>query len=130
MSNRQTVTSGAPWESENGYRRGVRIGNHIAIAGTLPLNNDGTCSAPDDAYAQTRRCFEIAVTALRELGGDLSDVLRTRMFVTDISRSKDYGRAHRDFFGDHPPAATMVEIKGLVVPDTLIEVEIDAVLAD
>jgi isochorismate pyruvate lyase len=84
--------------------------------------------APGDAYAQARRCFEIAGRALAELGADLSSVVRTRMFVTDISRWADYGRAHAELFGDHPPATSMVEVRALIDPAMLIEVEIEAVV--
>jgi isochorismate pyruvate lyase len=83
--------------------------------------------APGDAYAQAKRCFEIVRKALRDLGADVSDVVRTRMFVTDISCWAEFGRAHQEFFMDYPPATTMVEVKSLIDPAMLIEVEVDAV---
>jgi enamine deaminase RidA (YjgF/YER057c/UK114 family) len=119
--------SGAPWETEIGYCRAVRAGDHIYVTGTAPMAEGGGVLAPGDGYAQARRCFEIIGRALRELGADLSDVVRTRMFVTDIRRWAEFGRAHRECFAAHPPATTMVEIKSLIHPDMLIEIEADAV---
>ena len=126
---RETVTSHSPWESNYGYRRGVRIGNTIAIAGTAPVNDDGTTYAPGDAFAQATRCFQIALRAAADLGAGPEHVIRTRMYVTDISRADEFGRAHGAFFNDHPPASTMVEVRALIEPDMLIEVELDALLA-
>ena len=91
------------------------------------MDENGLPFAPGDAYARTRRCFEIIDQALRTLGADLSCVVRTRMFVTDISRWEEYGRAHGELFAKHPPATTMVEVKSLIDPQMLIEVEADAV---
>jgi len=86
--------------------------------------------APSDAYAQAKRCFEIIRKALQDLGANTSHVVRTRMFVTDISRWAEFGQAHQEFFGENPPATTMVEVKSLIDPAMLIEVEADAVCAD
>jgi enamine deaminase RidA (YjgF/YER057c/UK114 family) len=122
--------SGAPWESIVGYCRALRAGAHIYVTGTAPVAEEGGVFAPGDAYAQAKRCFEIVERALRDLDADLSHVVRTRMFVTDISRWEEFGRAHSEFFGDHRPATTMVEVKGLVEPEMLIEVEADAFCAD
>ena len=119
--------SGAPWESRVGYCRAIRSGQHIYVTGTAPVAEGGGVHAPGDAYEQTKRCFQIIAGALAELGGDLSRVVRTRMFVTDISRWEEYGRAHGEFFGGHPPATTMVEVSALIDPEMLIEVEADAV---
>jgi len=88
----------------------------------------GNVYAPGDAYAQARRCFEIMKRALAELGAGMADVARTRMFVTDIERWPEYGRAHAEAFGDHPPTTTMVEVRRLIDPDMLIEIEADAVV--
>jgi enamine deaminase RidA (YjgF/YER057c/UK114 family) len=123
----QRTYSGAPWEERVGYCRALRAGSQIFVTGTAPVADDGSVFAPGDAYAQARRCFEIIRLALEDLDADLSCVVRTRMFVTDIARWEEYGRAHAEFFGDHPPATTMVEVKGLIQPDMLIEVEADAV---
>jgi isochorismate pyruvate lyase len=123
----QRAFSGAPWESKIGYCRALRAGDHIYVTGTAPVDAQGGAFAPGDAYAQTQRCFEIIERALRELGADRACVVRTRLFVTDISRWAEFGRAHQEFFGAHPPATTMVEVKSLIDPAMLIEVEADAV---
>ena len=95
--------SGAPWESRVGYSRAIRAGQHIYVTGTAPVAEGGGVHAPGDAYEQARRCFEIIARAIAELGGELSCVVRTRMFVTDIGRWEEFGRAHAEFFADHPP---------------------------
>jgi len=123
----QRVFSGAPWEGKVGYCRAIRAGHTIYVSGTAPVDEAGGCFAPGDAYAQTRRCLEIIQRALQELGADLGDVVRTRMFVTDISRWAEYGRAHGELFADHPPATSMVEVKSLIDPEMLIEIEVEAV---
>jgi enamine deaminase RidA (YjgF/YER057c/UK114 family) len=123
----QRTFSGAPWESKVGYCRAIRAGDHIYVTGTAPVAEGGGVHAPGDAYAQTRRCIEIIRKALQELDADLSDVVRTRMFVTDISRWAEHGRAHGECFAAHPPATTMVEVKSLIDPAMLIEIEADAV---
>ena len=119
--------SGAPWESKVGYCRAVRAGDHIFVTGCAPVAEGGGVHAPGDGYEQARRCIEIIRTALRELDADLCNVVRTRMFVTDISRWEEFGRAHHEFFHDHPPATTMVEVRALIDPRMLIEIEADAV---
>jgi len=124
----QRAFSGAPWETKIGYCRALRAGNHIYVTGTAPVADDGNLFAPGDAYAQARRCLEIIRTALADLNAELSHIVRTRMFVTDISRWQEYGRAHREAFADHPPATTMVEVKSLIDPEMLIEIEDHAVL--
>lgn len=126
MSMRRTF-SGAKWESQVGYCRAVRAGHHIYVTGTAPVAPEGGVFAPGDAYAQARRCFEIIARALADLGAGPADLVRTRMFVTDISRWEEFGRAHREFCGEHPPATTMVEVKSLIDPAMLIEIEADAV---
>lgn len=103
----------------------------IFVTGTVasPREDEGgTVYGEGDGYQQARRCIEIMREALKELGADLSHVTRTRMFVTDIDRWEEFGRAHREFFGDHPPATTMVEVSRLISPEFLIEIEADAVL--
>ena len=119
--------SDAPWESKVGYCRALRAGDHVYVTGTAPLDDQGRTFAPGDAYAQARRCLEIIEKALQDLGADRSHVVRTRMLVTDIARWEDFGRAHREFFADHPPATSMVEVRRLIDPEMLIEVEADAV---
>lgn len=123
---RKHVSSGSPWEEKFGYRRAVRVGPHVHVAGTAPIGDDGTTFAPGDAYAQARRCFEIALKAAAELGAEPRHVVRTRMYVTDIRFAEDFGKAHGELFAEHPPASTMVEIRKLILPDMLIEIEIDA----
>jgi enamine deaminase RidA (YjgF/YER057c/UK114 family) len=124
----ERVYSGAPWEREVGYCRAVRAGNLIFVTGTAPVASGGGVHAPGDAYAQARRCFEIIRDALSQLNCPMSAVVRTRMFVTDISRWREYGRAHAEFFREHPPATSMIEVAGLIDPQMLIEIEADAVL--
>lgn len=124
----QRVFSGAPWEERVGYCRALRAGERVFVTGTAAVEPDGSVHAPDDAYAQAVRCFEIVREALEGVGAGLSDVTRTRMFVTDIRRWEDYGRAHAEAFGEHPPTTTLVEVRRLIDPDMLIEVEADAVL--
>lgn len=126
----QRAFSQAPWESQIGYCRALRAGRHIYVTGTAPVADDGGVFAPGDAYAQARRCIELIGRALRELGADLANVVRTRMFVTEIPRWPEFGRAHKEFFGAHPPATTMVEVKSLIHPDMLIEIEAEAVCPD
>ena len=121
------VFSGAPWETKVGYCRAVRAGNHIYVSGTAPVDEEGGVFAPGDAYAQAKRCLEIVDRALAELGMGRDAVVRTRMFVTDISRWEEYGRAHGEFFSEHPPTTSMVEVRSLIHEDMLIEIEVDAI---
>lgn len=120
--------SGAPWESKVGYCRAVRAGNHIYVTGTASLDESGGVFGAGDGYAQAKRCLEIIERALGELGAQMGDVVRTRMFVTEIGRWEEFGRAHREFFADHPPATSMVEVKSLIDAEMLIEIEADAVV--
>jgi enamine deaminase RidA (YjgF/YER057c/UK114 family) len=124
----QRVFSNAPWESKVGYCRAIRKGNLIFVTGTAAVDDQGKAFEPGNAYAQARRCLFIIERALKELGTDLSSVVRTRMFVTDISRWQEFGRAHGECFRSFPPATTMVEVKSLIDPDMLIEIEADAML--
>jgi isochorismate pyruvate lyase len=120
--------SGAPWESQVGYCRAIRAGNQIYVTGTTATTEAGTVFAPGDGYQQTKRCFEIIEQALQALGADLTTVVRSRMFVTDINRWQEFGQAHCEIFADHPPATTMVEVQRLIAPEMLIEIEVDAVV--
>ncbi len=123
----QRVFSGAPWESKIAYCRALRAGDRIFVAGCAPVDDDGAVHAPGDPYAQTVRCIEIIREALERLGVDLSSVTRTRMFVTDISCWQEIGRAHGEFFGTHPPTTSMVEVRRLIEPEMMIEIEADAI---
>jgi enamine deaminase RidA (YjgF/YER057c/UK114 family) len=123
----QRTFSGAPWESEVGYCRALKAGNQIFVTGTAPIGEGGKPFAPGDPYAQTRRCFEIIQSALEDLGEGMESIVRTRMFVTDISQWEDIGRAHREVFSEHPPATTMVEVNSLIQPGMMIEIEADAI---
>ncbi|GAC1599204.1 MAG: RidA family protein [Myxococcales bacterium] len=123
------VVDGVKWEGVVGYCRAIRRGNVVAVSGCAPVAAGGGVHAPGDAYAQTRRCIEIALKALRELGGTPADVIRTRIFVADIGRWLEVGRAHQEAFGAHPPATSMVEVKSLIDPAMLVEVEVDAIVA-
>jgi enamine deaminase RidA (YjgF/YER057c/UK114 family) len=127
---RQRVFTGSPWEEKAGYCRAMRIGNQIFVAGTAPSDGEGGTFAPGDAYAQTKRCFEIIQKALQDLGADLPDIVRTRLFVTDMSRWEEFAKAHQELFADFPPVNTMVEIPGLINPDMLVEVEVEALIDD
>jgi enamine deaminase RidA (YjgF/YER057c/UK114 family) len=124
----QRVFSGSPWEKRVGYCRALRVDDRVFVTGTAAVNEDGSAFAPGDAYAQAQRCFEIMATALRGVGAGFADVTRTRMFVTDIDRWEEYGRAHGEVFGEFPPTTTMVEVRRLIDPDMLIEIEADAVV--
>ena len=122
------VFTGAPWEARVGYCRALRAGNRIFVTGTASVK-DGAVHAPGDAYGQTKRCLEIIEEALAGLGAELSDVVRTRLFVTDISRWEQYGRAHGEVFAENPPTTTLVEVSALIDPEMLVEIEADAVVA-
>ncbi len=126
------VSTGNEWEGRYGYSRAVRSGNLIFTTGTVSMNADASAFVPDDGFAQAGRCLEIIERAVVELGGVKSDIVRTRFYVTDISRADEFGRAHKVFFGDdgldHAPALTMVEVKGLIDPGFLVEIEAEAVV--
>ena len=125
----QRVSSGAVWEGIVGYCRAVRAGDLIFVTGTAPVDETGRgVFAPGDAEAQARRCLELIERALAHFGADRTRIARTRMFVTDIARWPEFGRAHAAFFCEHRPATTMVEVKALIDPAMLIEIEADAVL--
>jgi len=125
---RRNISSGSPYEVPFGFCRAVRIGNTIHVAGTGPIAPDGSTAAPDDAYGQAVRCFEIIRTAVEEAGGSLADVVRTRMYLTNLGDQEQIGRAHGEFFRSIKPAATMIGVSGLVRDDWLVEIEADAVI--
>jgi isochorismate pyruvate lyase len=128
MSEFERVSSKAVWEDAVGYCRVVKAGSAVFVTGTAPVDDSGAGThAPGDAYAQARRCLELIEHAIAQLGLDRRRIARTRMFVTDIARWREYGRAHAEFFGADRPATSMVEVRALIDPDMLIEIEADAV---
>lgn len=127
MPDRQNIASGARWEDIVGYSRAVRVGDRIVTAGTLGIGPDGTVVAPGDAYAQARRALEIIEVALAEAGARMTDVIRTRMYVTDMAFQSDVGRAHHEVFSTVRPAATMVGVSGLAAPGAVVEIEAEAI---
>ncbi len=120
------VFSGAPWEAKVGYCRAIRRGPHVWVTGTAPVAEDGSVFAPGDAYAQAKRCFEIIEQALAELGVGMDQIVRTRMFVTDISQWEAFGKAHGEVFAEHPPTTSMIGINALIDPAMMIEIEAEA----
>lgn len=128
MKPRINISSGAKWEDIVGYSRAVRIGNVIEVAGTTAVGADGSVIGPGDPYLQTKFILSKIEKALNEAGAAMSDVIRTRMYVTDISAWEEIGRAHGEFFRAVRPAATMVEVSALISPDLLVEIEVTAVL--
>ena len=128
MTERQKIGSGYPLEAEVGYSRAVRVGNRVYVAGTVASDETGAVVSPGDAYGQAKYILEKIGRALAEAGASMEHVVRTRMFVTDISRWREFGKAHGEFFREIRPAATMVEVKALVTPGLLIEIEIEAEL--
>lgn len=128
MKERQRISTGRKWESIVGYSRAVRVGERIYVTGTTALNDAGEIVGEGDAYAQTVQVIENIRAALARLGAGLEHVVRTRMFVTDIERWEEYGRAHGEFFRDIMPATTMIEVSRLIDERMLIEIEADAEL--
>jgi enamine deaminase RidA (YjgF/YER057c/UK114 family) len=125
---RKNISSGSPWENIVGYSRAVRIGNIIEVAGTTAMDGD-TLIGKGDVYTQTIYIFQKIEKALHEAGATMSDVVRTRMFVTDISQWEMVGKAHGEFFKTIKPVATMVEVKSLIDKELLIEIEVSAILS-
>jgi enamine deaminase RidA (YjgF/YER057c/UK114 family) len=128
MTERQLISSASPFESQVGYSRAVRVGNRIYVAGTVATDASGNVVHSGDAYNQAKFALTRIAQALAEAGASLAQVVRTRMFVTDISQWQEYGRAHGEAFQNIRPAATMVEVKALISPGLLIEIEVDAEL--
>jgi enamine deaminase RidA (YjgF/YER057c/UK114 family) len=127
---RRNISSGAPWEKTVGYSRAVRIGTLVEVAGTTAVDESGNVVGVDDPHRQAQYALEKIGRALREAGAGFGDVIRTRMFVTDITRWEEVGRAHGEVFGDIRPAATLVQVASLVRPDLLVEIEATAVVPE
>lgn len=128
-SNRTNYSSGAKWEDIVGYSRAVRIGNVIEVTGTVAVDENSNLIGGDDAYLQTKFIIQKIEAILKRAGAELTDVVRTRMFVTDISRWEEYGRAHGEFFATIKPCTTMVEVSKLIAPEYLIEIEATAIVS-
>jgi enamine deaminase RidA (YjgF/YER057c/UK114 family) len=125
---RKLVSSGSPFEPTIGFSRAVRVGPHIAVSGTAPISSTGGTASLGDLYGQTMRCLEIIEKAVNDAGGKREHVVRTRMFLKDMDRWQDAGRAHGEFFKDIRPASTMIQIVQAIDPSWLIEIEADAIV--
>jgi enamine deaminase RidA (YjgF/YER057c/UK114 family) len=126
--NRTNYSSGAIWEDIVGYSRAVKIGNVIEVTGTVAVDDENMLVGRDDPYEQTKFIILKIERVLKQAGATLNDVVRTRMFVTDISRWEEYGKAHGEFFKDIKPCTSMIQVSGLIAPEYLIEIEATAIL--
>lgn len=127
---RRNHSSGAPWEPIVGYSRAVRVGNQVHVSGTAPVGRDGEILGGSDPAAQMRHCLRIVVEALRALGAEPRHVVRTRIYVVDISQWEAIGRVHGEVFGEVRPATSMVQVAALIQPGLLVEVEAEAIVQD
>ncbi len=126
---RTNYSSGAIWEDIVGYSRAVKVGNIVEVTGTVAVDENSLLVAKDDAYGQTKFILEKIEKFLKQAGASLKDVVRTRMFVTDISRWEEYGKAHGEIFSGIKPCTSMIEVSGLIAPEYLIEIEATAIIS-
>lgn len=129
MIERQLVSSGSPLEPTIGFFRAVRVGSTVAVAGTAPIAEGGGTAAKGDVYGQTRRCLEIIEKAVKNAGGSLEHIMRTRIMLTDITQWKEAARAHGEYFGTIRPVCTFVQVVCFIDPEWLIEMEADAIIS-
>jgi enamine deaminase RidA (YjgF/YER057c/UK114 family) len=125
---RKNISTGSKWEPIIGYSRAVRVGNAVFVSGTTATDASGAIVGVNDPAAQTRQCLKNIEAALKQAGASLADVVRTRLYVTDISAWEAYGRVHGEVFGEIRPATAMVEINNLISPEMMVEIEADAVI--
>ena len=126
---RQNIAGNSPYEGKVGYSRAVKVGPFVTVSGTVATGADGKIVGGDDMYAQAVQALKNIERALQQAGASFRDVVRTRTFVTDISRWQEVARAHGEIFAEIRPAATMIEVKAFIAPDMMVEIEVDAIIA-
>lgn len=127
---RQRISTGAPWEAIVGFSRAVRVGTQVHVSGTISADETGAIAGVGDPYAQTIYILNKIAAALARAGASMADVVRTRIYVTDISRWEEVGRAHGEFFREVLPTTSMVEVRALITPEAMVEIEAEAILTN